>query len=135
MQHVFEDGVFHWLSENRKNYMPELGGILLAWNVSKIKLKSPGHPPFKPEVNIKVSFVYCPFKPEVNIKVSIVYSPFKQEVNIKVSIVYSLFKPEVNIRFSIVYSPFKPEVYIKVSIVYTPFKTGIPSTPLIITEH
>ena len=120
MQHVFEDGVFHWLSENRKNYMPELGGILLAWNVSKIKLKSPGHPPFKPEVNIKVS---------------IVYSPFKQEVNIKVSIVYSLFKPEVNIRFSIVYSPFKPEVYIKVSIVYTPFKTGIPPTPLIITEH
>ena len=93
LQHVFEDGVYHWLSENRKSYMPELGGVLLAWNVSKIKLKSPGHPPFKPEVNIKVSIVYSPFKPEVNIKVSIVYSPLKPEVNIKVSIVYFTFKP------------------------------------------
>ena len=73
--------------------MPELGGVLLAWNVSKIKLKNPGHPPFKPEVNIKVSIVYSPFKPEVNIKVSIVYSPLKPEVNIKVSIVYFTFKP------------------------------------------
>ncbi|XP_023343586.1 histone H3.v1 isoform X2 [Eurytemora carolleeae] len=55
-QHVFEDGVYDWLSENRKSYMPELGGVLLAWDISKIKLKSPGLPPFKPEVIIKGEF-------------------------------------------------------------------------------
>ena len=53
--------------------MPQLGGVLLAWDISKIKLKSPGYPPFKPEVSIKVSIVYFPFKPEVNINVIIVY--------------------------------------------------------------
>ena len=37
--------------------MPQLGGVLLAWDISKIKLKSPGYPPFKPEVIIKVSIV------------------------------------------------------------------------------
>ena len=67
--------------------MPQLGGVLLAWDISKIKLKSPGYPPFKPEVIIKVSIVYSLFKPEVFMKVSIVYSSYKPEVIIKVSIV------------------------------------------------
>ena len=112
MQYVVEDGVYDCLSESRKSYIPELGGVLLAWDISKIKLKSQGCPPFKPEVIIKVSIVYSSFKSEV-IKVSIVYTNFKLEVIIKVSIVYSLFKPEV-IKVSIKYSSFKSEVNINV---------------------
>ena len=73
MQYVVEDGVYDCLSKNRKSYMPQLGGVLLAWDISKIKLKSPGYPPFKPEVIIKVSIVYSLFKPVVFMKVSIVY--------------------------------------------------------------
>ena len=75
--------------------MPELGGVLLAWDISKIKLKSQGCPPFKPEVIIKVSILYSPFKPEVTTKISILYSPFKPEVTTKVSILYSRFKPGI----------------------------------------
>ena len=61
MQYVVEDGVYDCLSESRKSYIPELGGVLLAWDISKIKLKSQGCPPFKPEVIIKGAFTI--FKP------------------------------------------------------------------------
>ena len=45
---MHEDGVYDYLSNHRKNY------ILLGWDITRIKLKRPGTPPFNPLVNIKV---------------------------------------------------------------------------------
>jgi len=51
------EGAFHYLIRNRKRYMSHVDGILLDWNISKIRLKNEVFPPFQPVITIKGEFL------------------------------------------------------------------------------
>lgn len=56
LQHVPEEGVFDYLCGNRKKYLDQLGGILLGWEIVKLRMKSKEVFPFRPLVNVKGNF-------------------------------------------------------------------------------